>query len=60
LNQKVGVGCAQCSDKTIIEGFDGSFGGVDAVVVQFDKLEADLLGCEVGLDYFCCLIVHDF
>ncbi len=59
LNWEVSVGRAQCCNKTILEGLDGLFGGVDAVVVWFDKLKADFLGCEVGLDYFCCLIVHD-
>ncbi len=59
LNQEIGVSCAQCSDKTILEGLDGSFGGVDMVVVWFNELDAELLGCEVGLDSFYCLIIHD-
>ncbi len=59
LNWEVGIGHAQCSNNTILEGLDGLFISVDVVVVWFDKWEADLLGCEVGLDYFCGLIVHD-
>jgi hypothetical protein len=58
LNQEVGVSHAQCSDKTILESLDDSFCNIDVVVVRFDELEADLLGCDVGLDYICCLIVH--
>jgi hypothetical protein len=59
LNWEVGVGCAQCSNEMIFEGLDGSFGGIDAVVVWFYKLDTDLLGCEVCHDPFLCLIVHD-
>ncbi len=59
LNWEVGIGCAQCSDNTILEGLDGLFISVDVVVVWFDKWEADLLRYEVGLDFFCGLIVHD-
>jgi hypothetical protein len=59
LKCEVGVGCAQYNNKMILEGLDGLIGGVDAVVVRFDKLKSDLLGCKVGLDYFCGLIVHD-
>ncbi len=32
--------------------------GVDAMVMQFNKLEADLLRGEVCLDHFRCLNIH--
>jgi hypothetical protein len=32
--------------------------GVDAMVMQFNELEADLLRSEVSLDHFCCLIIY--
>ncbi len=58
LDQEVGVGCAEHTNEAIIEGLDGSFGSINAMIVWLDELENDILGRKVCFDYFCCLVVH--
>jgi hypothetical protein len=58
LDQEVGVGRAERADEAILEGLDGLFGSVNAMIVWLDKLEHDILGHKVYFDYLCCLVVR--
>ena len=59
LNWEVRVCGSKGSDETIFKRLDGTLGGVDAMIVGFDKLKRYLLGSQVSLDDFRGLIVHD-
>ncbi len=58
LDQEVSVGHAERTDEVILEGLDGSFGSINAMIVWLDELEHDILGRKVCFDYLCCLVVH--
>ena len=59
LERKVCVGDAQSTDEVVFEGLDGTFCGVDTMVVGFYKLEAALLLLQVLSDGFAGLIICD-
>ncbi len=58
LDREVGVGRAERTNEAVLEGLDGSFGSINAMIVWLDKLEHDILGRKVCFDYLCCLVVH--
>jgi hypothetical protein len=58
LDGELAVGCAEGTDKSILERLDGSLCGVDSVVVWLDQLKCHLLRGEVSLDRFGGLVVH--
>ena len=75
MEWKVDVSGAQPTDEVIFEGLDGSFRGVDAVIVGFHKLNGTVAGgdkcfdggrslvvgdIECGRKAFGCEVVEDF
>ena len=58
LQREISIGCRQRRNKSILECLNCTFGGVDAVVVRFDKLKLAFLFGEENLNLPCRLIVH--
>ncbi len=46
-------------DKVFLESTDGTFGGVDAMIVRRDQLDFHLVGTDVLFDCLGAFIVHD-
>ena len=59
LEWEVDVSGAQATDEVIFESLDGSFSGVDSVVVGLDKLNGTVTRSDKLFDGRCCLIVGD-
>ena len=53
------VGAAESLDEVILEGLDGSFGGVDTVVVGLNELPAAVFGLEESFERSGGLVVRD-
>jgi hypothetical protein len=59
LERKLTVCCGKGTDKGILEGLNGAFGGIHMVVVGFLEEEITLILGEEPFDLSACLIVHD-
>jgi hypothetical protein len=59
LEGEIGIsGCKRCN-KNVLKRLDGLFGRIDAVIMQFDKLELALVFGEIFFDISGSLIIHD-
>jgi hypothetical protein len=58
IDRKISICCSQGTYEPIFEGLNCTLCGVDAMVMQFNELEADLLRRGVSLDHFLCLIIN--
>ena len=59
LGWEVPVCGAEPGDKMILEGLDGTFGGVDSVFVGWNELPFDVLSAEVFGDGVGSFVVQD-
>ncbi len=59
MKWKICVGGAQTTDEVVFEGLNGTFGGIDLVIVGFDKLDGTILGCDNSLNGHCGLVIGD-
>ena len=59
LEQEADVGGAESTDEVVFESLDGSFRGIDAMIVGFDELDCTVAGGDEFFDGSRGLVVCD-
>jgi hypothetical protein len=59
LSRAVPVNCGEGRDKLLIERCNHAFGGIDSVIVGWDKVDVHMVASDVHFDGFGTFVVHN-